>query len=133
MKGGGFNLSGSSSVTGAGVMIFNDPVSSGDKVDLSGSGSATLTPPASGPYSGITLFQNQSSNVPVNISGSSDFTLSGTFYLAGAQLRVSGSGGSSVLGSQYISRDLTVSGSGDVNVTYDPKTVAGKRSVQLVE
>jgi len=133
IKGGGFNLRGSSSVNGSGVMIYNDPLVGGDAINLGGAGSVTLSPPTSGPFSGITLFQNRNSNVAARISGNSDFTLSGTFYLAGASLTVHGHGSTNVLGSQYISRDLTVGGSGSVNISYDPKTAAGKRSVQLVE
>jgi len=133
LKGGGLKLGGSSSVTGNGVIIYNDPLSSGDQVNLGGSGSVTLSPPTSGPYAGITLFQNRNSNVSATVSGGSDFKISGTFYLAGARLKISGSGDTAVLGSQYISRRLKLSGNGSINVTWKAKTVAGKPSVSLVE
>jgi hypothetical protein len=48
IKGGGFKMSGSSSLTGTGVMIYNDPASSSDAISLSGSGALSLTPPTSG-------------------------------------------------------------------------------------
>ena len=64
LQGGGLTVSGASSLTmvageTAGVMIYNDWQHSTDAVSLSGSGSLVLTPPSSGSYEGITIFQKR--------------------------------------------------------------------------
>ena len=68
---GGFSFSGQGSVTGHGVMIYNDPQSNSDAIDLSGQGAITLSPPADGPYQGISLFQRRdgSDQPTVSVSG----------------------------------------------------------------
>jgi hypothetical protein len=133
MQGGGFTMSSSSSLTGAGVMIYNDPVASGDVVTVTGSGSLNLSPPTSGTYAGITLFQNRASSAAPAITGGSNANLTGTFYFAGARLSVTGSSGMANLGSQYISKDLTITGSGTVNLNWGNGKVARKRNLRLVE
>jgi hypothetical protein len=59
--------------------------------------------------------------------------ITGTFYFAGALLNISGNGGVSNLGSQYISYDLGTSGNGGININWNPFTVARKRTITLVE
>src|SRR5262245_60254655 len=88
MDGGGFSFSGQGSMTGDQVMISNSPRSSSDKIDLSGTSSANvaLTPPASGIYQGITLFEDRASTVPMNVGGGATINMTGTFYCASALL-----------------------------------------------
>ena len=113
MQGGGFSVSGSSSVSGTGVMIYND--AGGGAITISGSGSITLSPMTSGPYAGITLFQARTATASVAVSGIGPSTnISGTFYAADASINISGSG--SGVGSQYIASTLGLSGSGSINV-----------------
>jgi hypothetical protein len=50
-----------------------------------------------------------------------------------ALLKVSGNGGSSMIGSQYISLDLTITGNGNVGIQYNPNDVAPTRVLTLVE
>jgi hypothetical protein len=133
LEGGGFQLSGSSSVTGNGVMIYNAPASNTDTISLSGTGKVTLSPPTSGTYAGITLFQERSSTVSGSITGGSNFTITGTFYFAGALLHIGGGSSAAILGSQYISYDLSLSGNSTLNVTWAGNSVARKRAIQLVE
>lgn len=98
----GFSVKGNASVTGAGVMIYND--GSGG-VDIAGNGVVTLSPPTSGPYTGITLFQNRGSSTAISITGNGNFNLSGTFYAAAAVMDVKGNGDN--LGTQFVSKDLS--------------------------
>jgi hypothetical protein len=133
IQGGGFKLSGSTNLTGNGVMIYNAPLAATDQISLSGQGNVTLSPPTSGRYAGITLFQDRNSSVAASITGDSGFNVTGTFYLAGATLKVTGNSSAALLGSQLISRDLTIGGTANLTVTWDAKKVARKRPVQLVE
>ena len=65
IEGGGFSVSGNASVSGTGVTIFNAgskyPTTGGTygAISLSGNGSYNLTPPTSGTYAGIVIFQSR--------------------------------------------------------------------------
>jgi hypothetical protein len=135
MQGGGFGFSGQGSLNGQGVMIYNEPGNgNSDSISVSGQGSLTLSGPTSGIYQGVTFFQDRTSNVTGNISGTSGTTnITGTFYFAGALLQVSGTGGVANVGSQYISNQLTLGGNGGVYINWNPYTVARQRRINLVE
>src|SRR5215468_6237016 len=126
MDGGGFSFSGQGSLYGPGVMIYNAPKNGNSGgISVTGQGSMILTPPTSGIYQGLTFFQDRTSTVTGNVQGAGGATsITGTFYFAGAQLNVSGNGGVANIGSQYISRDLALSGNGGINIQWTPYTVA---------
>jgi hypothetical protein len=135
MDGGGFGFSGQGSLLADGVMIYNDPGNgNADGINISGQGSVQISGPTSGVYQGLTFFQDRTSGVTGNVSGTSATTrISGTFYFAGADLKITGNGGVANLGSQYISRYLELGGNGGINVDWSPDKVARKRSIYLVE
>jgi hypothetical protein len=136
MEGGGFSVSGQGNVYGDGVMLYNDPGSTSDTISLAGSGNTiSLSPMLSGPYKGITLFQNRTSTAPVTVSGSnsSNLTLTGTFYAAAATLNISGNGSQQTIGSQYISYDLVTGGNGSFSVNWSAQLAPGTREILLVE
>jgi hypothetical protein len=82
----------------------------------------------------VTFFQDRTSGVSGNVEGTGGETsITGTFYFAGALLKVSGNGGVANIGSQYISRYLTLGGNGGINIDWKPEKVARKRSIFLVE
>lgn len=135
MQGGGFNIGGQANLNGQGVLIYNAPQSTSDKIAISGQGSIVLSPPMTGPYQGILLFQDRSSTAPVNISGSSGVTMNitGTFYAASAVLNVTGNGDQQTIGSQYISYDLVLGGNGTYFCSWSPDLTPGTREIILVE
>jgi Flp pilus assembly protein TadG len=135
MDGGGFGFSGQGNLTGNGVMIYNNPGNgNSDGISVTGLGSINLSGPTSGVYSGLTFFQNRTSTVTGNISGNSGTTnITGTFYFAGALLQIQGNGGVVNLGSQYISYQLNLGGTGGVYINWTPYTVARQRQINLVE
>jgi hypothetical protein len=135
MDGGGFNISGQANLFGTGVLIYNAPQSTSDKIDISGQGSIVLSPMLTGPYQGILLFQDRTSTAPVNISGSSGvvMNITGTFYAASATLNVTGNGAQQTIGSQYISYDLVLGGNGTYYCSWTPDITPGTREVLLVE
>ncbi|MFL5342241.1 MAG: pilus assembly protein TadG-related protein [Gemmataceae bacterium] len=129
-----------SSTTG-GVMIYNNS----GKVDVTGNpqGTVTLGPLSNGPYQGITYFQARENSTDIGIQGNGSFTMTGTFYAAGAAMSATGNGGQytkadgtigtgSQIGSQYIVKDLSLAGNGNIHLGY-PGNVARDRFLTLVE
>jgi hypothetical protein len=135
MQGGGFKIGGQANLNGTGVMIFNDPQSNSDVLSIAGSGSIVLSPPLTGPYQGVLLFQNRSATAPVSVTGSAGttMTITGTFYAAAATLAVSGNGNQQTIGSQYISYDLSLTGNGSYYCSWTPDLTPGIRELKLVE
>jgi hypothetical protein len=133
LNGGGLSLSGGASISGSGVMFYNDPGSGNGQIDLAGHGSVTISPPTSGIYQGISIFQNRTATTGVTISGSGSVNMTGTFYVPMATINVTGNGSSNTVGSQYISSDLTIAGNGAVNLSGIDATSASTRQLGLVE
>jgi hypothetical protein len=130
---GTFKVNGnsSSSLTGSGVMIFVGPSGS---LDLGGNGSVTLSPPTSGTYQGIGIFQSRSNSTDFKVAGNGNFSMTGTFYAPDATMQITGNG--DVEGSQLIGYQLANKGgggSGAVSVVYNSNNVARTRVLNLVE
>ena len=133
IDGGGITVSGGATLSGSQVTIYNAPTSSSEGLVVSGGSNLNLTPPTSGTYEGLTFFQERSSNAKADISGGSAMSVKGTLYIPGALLNVSGSAGVMNFGSQYVVKDLTVSGSATIQTTWSGPNVAGSSSISLVE
>jgi hypothetical protein len=73
--------------------------------------------------------------VALNITGQGGTQMTGTFYAAGAPIKITGSNSTNgdVIGSQYISDTLQVGGNGSFSVNWDPKQVAPVRQLAIVE
>jgi hypothetical protein len=135
MQGGGFTLNGNagSSLTGNGVMIYNAPTSTSDVISLGGNGACTLSPMTSGPYQGITLWQQRGTTAPISITGNGQFNISGTFYANSATVNIAGNGTANMIGSQVIAYDVTLGGNGGLNISWSADNTPGIRQVALVE
>jgi Putative Flp pilus-assembly TadE/G-like len=134
MDGGGFQFTSSGSLIAEGVTIYNEPNNSSDAVTINGSGPLRLSAPTSGVYQGVTVFVDRTKDVPVNVQGNgSDTVISGTFYDAGGLVSLSGNGGVTNMQSQFISRAMTISGNGNINIQWDAKLLAQRRFFGLVE
>ena len=133
MQGGGFGWSGQGNLTATGVMIYNAPTSTSDKIDLSGQGSATISPPTTGPYQGFALFQDRNSTTEMQVTGQGAMSLTGTLYAAGATLKVTGNGTTNLIGAQFISYDLVTGGNGNFSVNWTAADTPGVRQLLLVE
>jgi Flp pilus assembly protein TadG len=132
MDGGGFSFSGQGDLAAAGVMIYNAPTGPSDCIDIGGTGSIVMSPPTTGIYQGLTLFQERAATNEMSVSGGGYMNVTGTFYAAGARLKVAG-GGDSKVGSQYISRFLDIVGNGTLRIDYDPTQAIPRRIIGLVE
>jgi hypothetical protein len=133
MDGGGFSYTGQGTLTAYNVMIYNAPQSNSDVIDISGQGAVNLTPPNSGLYAGISIFQERSSTNTVSISGLGNMYVTGTFYTAGGMLKVTGNGSGNVIGAQYISNLLNLGGNGEVFIDWEASPTARLRQIGLVE
>ena len=133
MDGGGFSFTGGGNLNAQGVMIVNAPRSNSHVINISGNGQINLTPITEGIYKGISLWQERDSTNEVAISGNGTSQITGTFYVAGGTLSVTGNGGQDVLGSQYISNLLKIGGNGSFYVDWDVDTTARSRIIRLVE
>lgn len=130
INGGGINVSGSASLSGSGVFIYN---TGGGAINLSGTGSISLSPMTSGTYSGITVFQDRSSTTGATMSGSGNINNTGTFYFPDAALTLSGTSGVNAVGAQIIAKNLTLSGSATAQVSYDSSVASTSGNLAIVQ
>lgn len=148
IDGGGFKSTGAlitmDSGTTGGVMLYNVATSTNDKIQVTGNpdGRVDLSPLTEGPYQGLLFWQQRTSDIPIEVSGNGDFSLRGTLYAAGALLSVTGNGGTIVgsggatgsrIGSQYVSKNLSLAGNGNIFINYTGPEVAKTRIIALVE
>ena len=136
---GGFKSTGATikmdSSTNGGIMIYNAGTGSSDGLDITGNpdGEVILGPLTSGIYKGMTYFQNRAGAQEVHVEGNGSFNIKGTFYAAAAELQMAGNGLLSNIGSQYVSRELSLSGNGSIGITWNGDEVARTRIITLVE
>jgi PKD domain/MBG domain len=130
MEGGGFSITGSAMVAGAGILLINAPNKSTDTISLTGSGSLCLTPSnilsgAYASYDGITILQNPASTNPINVTGSGVLNITGILYAPKATVNIAGSGGllvnpDAIYGrAEVVVSDLNDAGSGFVTIDVD--------------
>ena len=130
IAGGGFTVTGSASVTGSEVLIYNAGGNGGSfgGITLSGNGSVNLTAPTTGRYAGIVIFQSRDNPRAISLSGNAAvglhggviyapnalFALSGNAQLEGPlvvdQLQLSGNGSSALTAEGNASRDSIAAG-----------------------
>jgi hypothetical protein len=133
LKGGGLAVTGTGSITGTGVVIYNAPQTSSDGIRLTGSGgSINLSAPTTGTYAGIAIFQDRSSAAALTISSSKGtFNVTGTVYAAHAVLYVSASANvvfhgdpTHAFAGRFIGYDLQDSGTGTITINGGQPLVA---------
>ena len=88
--------------------------------------------PELGIYTGISIFQERSANVDLSITGQGGMSITGTFYVAGGAIKITGSDTSAldVIGSQYISRTLQTGGNGKYTVDWKAPATA-RRTIEI--
>jgi hypothetical protein len=109
-----FRSNGNGFLHGQGVMFF---IKRGE-VYLNGSGSLRLTPPTSGPYTGITIFQSRTNCANAKINGNNDSSI-GTIYLPCAHLDFQGNAGPSAgdfVTGMVVADTVTVTGNGYLSI-----------------
>lgn len=137
MAGGGFTKAGGVNFVGDGVTIYvteNPTRPTGDGAplpfSLTGSGVLDLSPPTSGIYQGITLWQDAAIPDDFKMAGSSDL-ISGILYAPGATLDI---GGNTQFGTvQIVVNRFELSGSAPLDLTYAEFRTFEAPKVVLVE
>jgi Flp pilus assembly protein TadG len=138
LEGGGLSMTGNVSLTGSGVTIYNGPSNPADPVastvgsiSLTGNAAVNLSPPTTGMYQGLTIFQEQAATAPLTITGNGNMKISGTIYAENGSASLTGN--SDTIGSQVIANSVTITGNGTVNITYSPTSTAMTRNAGLVQ
>ena len=113
ISGGGLSVTGSASITGNGVVIYNAgttyPNAGGTYggITLNTTGSVNLSAPTTGTYASLLFFQARTNPSPIAISGGSSVSVNGTIYAADAPLNI---GGSVQLDDAFVVDELRMSG-----------------------
>ena len=87
LRGGQVNLGGNGSIVGEGVTIF---LMEDAQFTVNGNETVNLTPPSSGHYAGVTIYQEKSNDAPVVINGTADSVVSGFIYAPAAHVFYAG-------------------------------------------
>jgi Flp pilus assembly protein TadG len=126
----GFSMTSSGGISGSNVLLYTDGTGN---ISLTGSGPVNLSPPTSGIYKGIAIFQERSSDKPINVTAQGNMNVTGTLYAPSAKVTLTALGSSNnPFGSQWIAYQLVVTGSGSFTVQY-AGSASPVRSIQLVE
>ncbi len=137
MAGGGFTKAGGANFVGDEVTIYvteNPTNPTGDGApkpfNLTGSGALDLSPPTSGLYEGITLWQDVAITDDFKMTGSNDL-ISGIFYAPGATLNISGDSQFGTV--QIVVNGFRLSGNAPLDLTYGEFRSFEAPKVVLVE
>jgi hypothetical protein len=125
----GVSVSASGIVDGDGVMLF---LLSGASLSTTGANAGLrLTPPTTGTYAGITIFQARNNAADASFAGNGTHDMEGIVYLPASNLSVSGSGAKKL--GRLIVDQLTLSGSAIATITGVGPTSLGQRRVSLCQ
>ncbi len=124
----GFSVNGGASLIGNHVMIY---VKRG-AVDFSGGGTFVLSPPVSGTYKDVTIFQARNNLADGSLRGGNSLSsITGTLYFPNNLVQLNGN--SPTLGNQIIAFRVRLSGNSVMNVPYTGAFPVGPPTVYLVE
>jgi hypothetical protein len=124
----GIDIHGSARVQGDGVMLF---IAEGGLTTSGSDPGLTLTPPTSGTYAGVAIFQHRSNTTTMNIGGGGLFDVRGTIYAAGAHISIDGNPGRRI--GKIISRTLQMRGTGNYVISGEGHPAPGQLHSYLVD
>ncbi len=119
LRGGGMNVSSGATLDGSGVTFYDTTGTSGySPISISGSVTANLSAPTSGPLKGILFFQDRSVTDGAGsvISGGVNANFTGALYFPTTNLTYNGGGGNAY--SIIVADTVTVNGSVTMNADY---------------
>ena len=106
-------------------------------MNINTSGTITITPPTSGIYCGLSIFQKRGSlsgpGPTLNIGGQANTNVTGTIYAAYAGVSLTASSSTNVSGGQIIADTISVSGLATLNIKAGTQPTANVRILGLVE
>jgi Putative Flp pilus-assembly TadE/G-like len=139
LNSGGFHSTGATLLmdpgSTGGIMFYNNGAGQSDGFLISGNGSGVvnLIGEAGGTYQGFVLYQNRNATEPISITGNGSFKILGAIYAPNADLAITGNGTSQTIGSQVITKTVTIGGNGSVNIDSAGGVAAPVRTFRLVE
>jgi hypothetical protein len=111
----GFSLNGQQAVVGTGVLIYL----TGGSFTVSGQATLNITPPASGTYAGISIWQAASDTNAMSISGNGGASsVGGLIYAPGASSVTLGTGNGGLIIGSVIAPNVNAGGNGGVCIGY---------------
>jgi len=113
---GGIKVTGNNTkLSGNGVMLF---IGDGGSFDLGGGSNVTLTPPTSGPYKNILVFQSRTNSSPLKITGGSSagLTFGGILYAPFSSQVTLSTGGAALAVTAVVAQNVKVAGSAQVTI-----------------
>ncbi|HEY2250027.1 MAG TPA: hypothetical protein VGH74_03160 [Planctomycetaceae bacterium] len=155
ITGGGLSMSGSSTITGSGVMIYNTGSDFNVNTGLPDSGDGATAPPYSGsasfgsisiassakfnvtpytnsssPFDGFSIYQRRLNTKPIQMSSTGSYNVKGTVYAKWAALNLSSNG---TFNSQFFVQSLNFSGSSGLTLDATGQHLGQADYVYLVE
>jgi hypothetical protein len=67
------------------------------------------------------------------VTGNGNANITGSFYAANALIQITGNGSGNNIGSQFVSKDMKLTGNGSINITEESAPRAPTRVFGLVE
>jgi hypothetical protein len=115
LRGGRISLGGNGTLTGSGVTIF---LMDGASFVANANQTIRLTPPSTGPYAGITLYQERGNDTALTINGTSGSLLSGFIYAPDAAVTYTGTSEIVTAGTclRIVGDTVEMTGNSDINV-----------------
>jgi len=125
---GGLLVSGNAIVNGSGVLLYNES----GRIEVQGNGVLRLSPPTSGTYEGIIIFQPATNTQPLRLSGNARFQVAGAIYLPRAPLHLEGN--ADFRDSMIVAWRVELQGNPLVTITArEPPAAGGQVEIGLVE
>lgn len=124
IDGGDFNIGSQSNIQGDGVTIIltaDDPSNIGN-MDINGGADVDLSPPTTGDYTGVLIYQDQAAEYAENantINGGSNMALNGAVYFPSQEVRFLGNSGNSSGCTMLIGDKVTFTGNNTTTITND--------------
>ena len=130
---GGMHITGQGDLIANGVLIYMGPGTDG--VKITGQGDFQVTPPTSGDYQGLAVFQHPDNSSDLKVTGQGGGFISGTWYAPSAEIEVRGQG-DLIVHAQLIGDTIDSTGTGDLIIVHNPDgnyQPAGPSTISLME
>ncbi|KRB27615.1 hypothetical protein ASD99_26495 [Mesorhizobium sp. Root695] len=126
MRGTTIKPGGNGSLTGQGVTIF---LMESAQIYINANEKVNLSPPTSGPYAGITIFQDHGNTSALTLNGGANSVLSGFIYAPDAPISYAGNSDMSAQGDCLRLVGNTIQMTGNSSVTSDCAAALGNRAM----
>lgn len=136
MDGGGFQVYGTSTVTGRGVMIYNTSYTKpAAPIVVAGQGQVNLSALEEGAYKDMLFFQDPANTYASGVWAQGNITAAnGTFYFPKSTYAIFADGSTIDLSTtQFIVNKMFLSGNASLRVNFDPQASPGTTGVTLVD